>query len=72
GTLFGEHKQFGLRINAAHEDIHSYVNNGDGWRDFASLSASWALSSKTLVQFDAEYQQKAQHSVAGYQLLGGT
>lgn len=72
GTLFGEQKQFGLRINAAHEDIHSYVNNGDGWRDFASLSASWALSSKTLVQFDAEYQQKAQHSVAGYQLLGGT
>lgn len=72
GVLFGEQKQFGLRINAAHEDIHSYVDHGDGWRDFASLSATWALSSKTLVQFDAEYQQKAQHSVAGYQLLGGT
>ncbi len=72
GTLFGEQKQFGLRINAAHEDIHSYVNNGDGWRDFASLSATWAISAKTLVQFDTEYQQKAQHSVAGYQLLGGT
>lgn len=72
GAIFGEQKQFGLRINAAHEDIHSYVNNGDGWRDFASLSATWALSSKTLVQFDTEYQQKAQHSVAGYQLLGGT
>ncbi|AYR23083.1 TonB-dependent siderophore receptor [Herbaspirillum rubrisubalbicans] len=72
GALFGEQQQFGLRLNAAHEDIHSYVNNGDGWRDFASLAATWALSSKTLLQFDAEYQQKAQHSVAGYQLLGGT
>jgi len=72
GALFGEHKQFGLRINAAHEDIHSYVSNGDGWRDFASLSATWAISARTLVQFDAEYQQKAQRSVAGYQLLGGT
>lgn len=72
GTLFGEQKQFGLRINAAHEDIHSYVNNGDGWRDFASLSASWAVTSRTLVQFDTEYQQKAQRSVAGYQLLGGS
>ncbi|KAF1041419.1 MAG: Ferrichrome receptor FcuA [Herbaspirillum frisingense] len=72
GALFGEHKQFGLRINAAHEDIHSYVNHGDGWRDFASLGASWALSARTLVQFDAEYQKKAQRSVAGYQLLGGT
>ncbi|MET3434962.1 iron complex outermembrane receptor protein [Herbaspirillum seropedicae] len=71
GALFGEHKQFGLRINAAHEDIHSYVSNGDGWRDFASLSATWAISARTLVQFDAEYQQKAQRSVAGYQLLGG-
>jgi len=72
GALFGEQKQFGLRINAAHEDIHSYVNNGDGWRDFASLSASWAITPKTLLQFDAEYQQKSQRSVAGYQLLGGT
>ncbi|MFJ3044758.1 TonB-dependent siderophore receptor [Herbaspirillum chlorophenolicum] len=72
GALFGEQKQFGLRINAAHEDIHSYVNNADGWRDFASLAASWAISSKTLLQFNAEYQQKSQRSVAGYQLLGGT
>jgi iron complex outermembrane receptor protein len=72
GTLFGEHKQFGLRINAAHEDIHSYVNGADGWRDFASLATSWAITSKTLLQFNAEYQQKSQHSVAGYQLLGGT
>ncbi|MBO9537327.1 TonB-dependent siderophore receptor [Herbaspirillum sp.] len=71
GALFGEQKQFGLRINAAHEDIHSYVSNADGWRDFASLAASWAISSRTLLQFNAEYQQKAQRSVAGYQLLGG-
>lgn len=72
GALFGERKQFGLRINAAHEDIHSYVNNGDGWRDFASVAATWAITTKTQLQFDAEYQQKSQHSVAGYQLLGGT
>lgn len=72
GALFGEHKQFGLRVNAAHEDIHSYVDHGDGWRDFASVAASWAITSKTLLQFNAEYQQKAQRSVAGYQLLGGT
>lgn len=71
GALFGEQKQFGLRINAAHEDIHSYVSNADGWRDFASLAATWAISSRTLLQFNTEYQQKAQRSVAGYQLLGG-
>jgi len=72
GALFGEHKQFGLRINAAHEDIHSYVDHGDGWRDFGSIAASWAITSRTLLQLNAEYQQKAQRSVAGYQLLGGS
>ncbi len=72
GTLFGEQKQFGIRINAAHEDIHSYVNGSDGYRDFASLAASWAISAKTSLQINGEYQQKSQKSVAGYQLLGGT
>ncbi|EJN06041.1 TonB-dependent siderophore receptor [Herbaspirillum sp. YR522] len=72
GTLFGQHKQFGLRINAAHEDIHSYVNGADGWRDFASLAGTWAIGARTLLQVNAEYQQKSQRSVAGYQLLGGT
>jgi iron complex outermembrane receptor protein len=72
GTLFGEQKQFGVRINAAHEDIHSYVNGSDGYRDFASLAASWAISAKTTLQINGEYQQKSQKSVAGYQLLGGT
>ncbi|MFL9926380.1 TonB-dependent siderophore receptor [Herbaspirillum lusitanum] len=72
GVLFGEQKQFGLRVNAAHEDIHSYVSHADGYRDFASVAASWALTSKALLQINAEYQQKSQKSVAGYQLLGGS
>ena len=39
GALFGEQKQFGIRINAAHETLHSYVNDADGERNFASLAA---------------------------------
>jgi iron complex outermembrane recepter protein len=72
GTLFGTDKQFGLRINAAHEDINSYVDGSNGYRDFASLAASWAISARTSLLVNAEYQQKSQKSVAGYQLLGGT
>ena len=72
GVLFGEHKQFGLRVNAAHEDINSYVDYSNGYRDFASLAASWDISSKARLAFNIEYQKKAQKSVAGYQLLGGT
>ena len=30
---------FGVRINAAHEDMHSYVQHADGHRNFLSLDA---------------------------------
>ncbi|WP_034294435.1 TonB-dependent siderophore receptor [Herbaspirillum sp. RV1423] len=72
GVLFGEQKQFGLRVNAAHEDINSYVDYSNGYRDFASVAAAWDISSKARLQFNIEYQKKSQKSVAGYQLLGGT
>jgi iron complex outermembrane receptor protein len=72
GTLFGQQKQFGIRINAAHETLHSYVNNADGERSFASLAADWRISSQARLQFDAEYQHRQQRSAPGYQLLGGS
>ena len=71
GTLFGAQKQFGLRINAAHEDINSYVDYSNGRREFASLAASWEISPKASLQLNADYQNKVQRSVSGYQLLGG-
>ena len=49
GTLFGEQKQFGILLNAAHETLHSYVNNADGERNFAALAADWKISSQARV-----------------------
>jgi iron complex outermembrane receptor protein len=72
GGLFGSEQQFGLRANLAHEDIKSYVSHADGQRDFASLALDWNISDNALLQLDAEYQNKQQRSVPGYQLLGGT
>lgn len=72
GILFGANKQFGLRVNAAHEDINSYVEHADGRREFASVAASWILSPKAALQFNIEHQEKVQRSVSGYQLLGNT
>jgi iron complex outermembrane receptor protein len=72
GILFGENKQFGLRVNAAHEDINSYVEHADGRREFASVAASWIISPKAALQFNIEHQEKVQRSVSGYQLLGNT
>ena len=71
GTVFGTQHQFGLRLNAAHEDLRSYVHDSNGLRNFASLAADWAITSQARVQFDAEYQRRQQRSVPGYQLLGG-
>ena len=72
GGWFGSEQQFGLRANVAHEDLNSYVEHANGQRDFVSLAFDWNISPDALLQLDAEYQNKNQRSVPGYQLLGGT
>lgn len=72
GGWFGSEQQFGLRANVAHEDLNSYVEHANGQRDFVSLAFDWNISPDAVLQLDAEYQNKQQRSVPGYQLLGGT
>ena len=72
GTFLGETKSLGIRINAAHENIRPYVKDARGERQFFSLAADAKISSKTLIKFDFEYQDKSQKSVPGLMLLGGT
>ncbi|WP_447892579.1 TonB-dependent siderophore receptor [Pseudomonas marginalis] len=72
GGWLGTEQQVGVRINLAHEDIRSYVDHADGKRDFASLALDWNISPSALLQLNAEYQDREQRSVPGYQLLGGT
>jgi len=72
GTWLGSERPFGLRVNAAHEDSRPYVEHAEGRRDFFSLASDWEITPRALLQLDAEYQQKAQRSVPGYQLLGGS
>ncbi|MEO8748510.1 MAG: TonB-dependent siderophore receptor [Rhodanobacter sp.] len=64
--------EFGVRINAAHETMHSYVQHANGRRSFLSLAADWRIAAKTTLQFDTDYLTSGQRSVSGYQLLGGT
>ncbi len=63
---------FGLRVNAAHEAIHSYVQHADGRRRMLALAADWKVSERATLELDSDYQTSAQRSVSGYQLLGGT
>jgi len=63
---------FGVRVNAAHEDMHSFVQHANGRRSFFSLAADWKLGAATTLKLDTDYQTSGQRSVSGYQLLGGT
>lgn len=61
----------GVRVNVAHEDMHSYVEHASGRRNFFALAADWKLSARATLQLDTNYQSSSQRSVSGYQLLGG-
>ncbi|MET0330372.1 MAG: TonB-dependent siderophore receptor [Dyella sp.] len=63
---------FGVRVNTAYEDTHSYVQHTDGRRNFYAIAADWLITSKATLELDADYKASAQRSASGYQLLGGT
>lgn len=71
GRLFGAQQKSGLRINLAGENMHTYVEDANGWRAVGTADGSWQLNASTLLLTNFEYQHKVQRSVAGYQLLGG-
>jgi iron complex outermembrane receptor protein len=70
GTFLNKEKSLGIRINAAHENLKPFVKNAKGKREFVSLAVDAKLSSKTLAQFDIEYQDRSQIGVSGLMLLG--
>jgi len=63
---------FGLRVNAANEKTHSYIDHANGRRSFVSVAADWKISDKATLLLDTDYQTSGQRSASGYQLLGGT
>jgi len=65
-------KQFGYRINAAEEKMRPNIRGANGERSFISGAFDWQISSKALLQIDADYQKKSQISAPGFQLIGGT
>ena len=77
GTLYGtvdlggrfSDRRFGYRINAAGEDIHSYVRGANGSRSFLSGAFDLQITPDALLQLDLDYQHKSQKSVPGFQLI---
>ncbi|MBQ5962441.1 TonB-dependent siderophore receptor [Massilia sp. ZL223] len=77
GTVYGaidlggrfEDRRFGYRINAAAEDLKSYVRGADGERQFVSAAFDWQISPDALLQLDVDHQRKSQITAPGYQLI---
>lgn len=77
GTVYGavdlggrlEDTRFGYRVNVAAERLRSYIKGADGNRRFISGAFDWQISPQALLQFDADYQDKAQVTAPGFQLL---
>lgn len=81
GTVYGamdlggrmEDRRFGYRLNAAAENLRSYVKGADGERQFVSGAFDWQITPQALLQLDMDYQHKSQITAPGYQpVVGGT
>lgn len=77
GTVYGAvdlggrfaDRRFGYRINAAAEDLKSYVRGADGKRQFVSGAFDWQITPDALFQIDLDHQHKEQVTAPGYQLI---
>lgn len=59
GRRFGDHDQFGLRINAGGGALGSYLDGvDDGKRSFFAAAFDWKVSSRLKVSSDFEYDRR--------------
>jgi iron complex outermembrane recepter protein len=70
GERFGNQAQFGLRINAAYEDLDPQTRNARGHRRLAAVAADARLPSGTLIEAEFESSRQTQPSAPGFSLLG--
>ena len=67
---FGEQEAFGLRLNAAAEQIRPNVDDADGHRALLAMAGDWRLSQDSLLEAEFESSRHSQPSVPGFSLLG--
>jgi iron complex outermembrane receptor protein len=67
---FGERREFGLRVNAAYENIDPQTYVADGSRWLLALAGDWRLAPDTLIEAEVEVSHREQPSVPGFSVLG--
>ena len=71
-SRFGTDRQFGLRLNVAHERLRPQVRNLDGERSLAALAADWRIDGDSLLEAEIEWSRKSQPSQQAFSILGNT
>ena len=60
GTKFGDHKQFGIRVNAAGGALGSFgIDRVDGNRSFESIAADWDATSRLHLSLDYQHAMQS-------------
>lgn len=69
---FGEGQAFGLRLNAAYENLNPNERYASGQRQLLALATDWRVNARNLLEFEIEHSRRQQATVPGFSLLGGT
>jgi len=72
GQRFGSDGRFGVRLNAAYEQLRPLVHDADGRRHLFALAADWQAGPDTLLETEFESSHQEQPSVAGFSMLGNS
>ncbi len=67
---FGERREFGLRLNAAYENIDPQVYVADGDRYLLSLAGDWRVNADAVLEAEIENSRRSQPSAPGFSVLG--
>ncbi|MBA4110614.1 MAG: TonB-dependent siderophore receptor [Leptothrix sp. (in: Bacteria)] len=67
---FGVDKAFGLRINAAYEQLSPNERYADGKRHLLALATDFRINPGNLIEFEIEHSRRKQPSVTAFSLLG--
>jgi iron complex outermembrane receptor protein len=70
GSRFGVDQAFGVRINAAYEDLDPELRSAKGHRHLFAMAADWRLTPDTLVEAEIETSRRSQPSQPGFSALG--
>lgn len=70
GGRAGPAREFGYRINVAHEQLRPLIRHMDGNRSLLAFAGDWRAGRDSVVEAEVEWSTQKQQSQSGWSLLG--